>query len=58
MNQLGVPLPAEEVEDVVVGALWRDFEWGPTSLRLNGKEYKVLRLHYMPHAKPQPAEGA
>lgn len=54
MRKAGIPLPGEMLETIAKGMAWQDFEWGPTSLRLRGKEYKVLRLSFLPISKPVP----
>lgn len=44
----GVPLPAEQVKVLHSDVDWEELEWGPCYLRLQGIEYPLVRLQYVP----------
>ncbi|KAF8067216.1 rxt3 [Scenedesmus sp. PABB004] len=52
VKQLGVPLPADEVEVLEAALDWDDLQWANMSMSVRGTPYKMLRMHFMPRCKP------
>ena len=50
--ELGVPLPKEELVDVVTGINWTEVGFGLNSVHIQGKEHKVVRLQWLPRIDP------
>ena len=50
--ELGVPLPKEELVDVVTGINWTEVGFGLNSVHIQGKEHKVVRLQWLPRIEP------
>lgn len=51
-KKLGCPLPAEEVDVIEADLAWDDVQWANMSMSVRGKQYKMLRLHFLPRGKP------
>ena len=47
-----VPLPKEELVDVVTGINWTEVGFGLNSVHIQGKEHKVVRLQWLPRIEP------
>ena len=50
--ELGVPLPSEELVDVVQGVKWHEIGFDLNSVTIQGVEYKVVRLQWLPRIEP------
>lgn len=50
--ELGVPLPKEELVDVVTGVKWNEIGFDLNSVTIKGEEYKVVRLQWLPRIEP------
>uniref|UniRef100_A0A383VB11 Uncharacterized protein n=1 Tax=Tetradesmus obliquus TaxID=3088 RepID=A0A383VB11_TETOB len=53
---LGVPLPAGEAEPVEENLTWDEIQWANMSMTVRGKQYKMLRMHFMPRCKGSQAQ--
>eukprot|EP00878_Enallax_costatus_P028453 GHUV01030736.1.p1 GENE.GHUV01030736.1~~GHUV01030736.1.p1 ORF type:complete len:154 (+),score=40.73 GHUV01030736.1:506-967(+) len=51
MRQLGVPLPTNELNILEYNLTWDDIQWANMSMTVRGKQYKMLRMHFMPRCK-------
>ena len=47
MRTLGIPLPADHLEDVKSGLKWDDIKWGSASVDVAGSEVNIVRLHFL-----------
>ena len=47
-----MPLPKEELVDVVTGINWTEVGFGLNSVHIQGKEHKVVRLQWLPRIEP------
>mmetsp|Transcript_10745 Transcript_10745/g.46539 ORF Transcript_10745/g.46539 Transcript_10745/m.46539 type:complete len:410 (-) Transcript_10745:931-2160(-) len=50
--ELGVPLPKEELVDVATGVKWNEIRFDLNSVTIQGAEYKVVRLQWLPRIEP------
>tara|TARA_B100000401_G_scaffold92412_1_gene59093 strand:+ start:184 stop:1005 length:822 start_codon:yes stop_codon:yes gene_type:complete len=50
--ELGVPLPKEELVDVATGVKWNEIRFDLNSVTIQGAEYKVVRLRWLPRIEP------
>eukprot|EP00882_Tetradesmus_deserticola_P004729 GHRQ01004983.1.p1 GENE.GHRQ01004983.1~~GHRQ01004983.1.p1 ORF type:complete len:264 (+),score=125.09 GHRQ01004983.1:1451-2242(+) len=53
---LGVPLPAAEVELLEDNLTWDEIKWANMSMTVRGKQYKMLRMHFMTRCKGSQAQ--
>ena len=51
----GVPLPASAVRPLARGVAWEAIRWGLTGVSVAGVHYPVIRLLFLPTAKPEAA---
>ncbi len=49
----GVPLPKSALEVLARGVSWEAIKWGVTGVYVAGVHYPVVRILFMPAAKPQ-----
>ncbi|CAA6663391.1 unnamed protein product [Spirodela intermedia] len=47
MLSIGVPLPVEHVEVLEENLEWEDVQWSKTGVWVAGKEYPIVRIHFL-----------
>lgn len=51
LQQLGLPLPAEETEPMYDKIKWEGLRWSNAGVQVNGKFFAIVRLQFMPRKK-------
>lgn len=49
MCSIGIPLPTEHVELLEENLEWEDVQWSQTGVWVAGKEYGLVRVHFLSH---------
>lgn len=52
MEAKGVPLPDEDVELLEANLRWSEILWSNMHVTVRGKQYKMMRMHFMPRCSP------
>lgn len=47
LRQRGIPLPGDEVENIVDDLDWEELKWAPSGVQVKGQNFQIVRVQFL-----------